>query len=75
MPEVQTDELDHPHEVKMVYEGDRKSPESLVCIYSYNGREYRLKYAFVSSLAQLYSLPYEVRENILFWAKMLNNPD
>jgi len=61
--------------VDMRYEGDRKQHDKLECIFSYNGKEYRLMYHQMAVFANLYSLPEEVREYILFWAKMLNNPD
>jgi hypothetical protein len=62
-------------EVKMRYEGDRSQHDKLECVFTYRGKEYRLMYFWITSLAALYDLPEPVREEILFWAKMLNNPD
>lgn len=62
-------------EVKMRYEGDKSQHDKLECVFTYRGKEYRLMYFWISSLSELYALPAPIREEILFWAKMLNNPD
>lgn len=69
MKEINTDK------VEMRYEGDRKQHDKLECVFTYNGREYRLMYYQMSMFAGLFNMPEEVREYILRWAKMLNNPD
>jgi hypothetical protein len=59
----------------MQYKGDRKVPKDLECIFTFKGKDYTIKYETVQQLARLYRLPYQVREQIINWAKMLNNPD
>lgn len=62
---------------QMTYEGDRGDFETLMCIYTNlkTGQAYRVQYKLVHALATLYSVPEELRRDILFWAKMINNPD
>jgi hypothetical protein len=60
---------------EMRYEGDKSKPETLECVYTYRGKEYRLSYSWIKSLAVLYGMPDRLRDDILFWAKMLHNPD
>lgn len=60
--------------VDMRYE-DRESEKGATCVFTSHGKEYRLRYEFILTLAQLYDVPDDVREYILFWAKMLNDPD
>lgn len=60
--------------VTMRYEGDQKAG-TLECVFTYRGKEYRVPYFMISALRDLYALPDPVREQILFWAKMLHNPD
>lgn len=66
---------DQHNTVEMRYEGDKSQHDKLECVYTYRGKEYRVPYYFISSLRDLYALPDAVREEILFWAKMLHNPD
>jgi hypothetical protein len=61
--------------VAMRYEGDKNQHDKLECVFTYRGKEYRLMYYQMSIFAGLFDLPEEVREHILFWAKMLNDPD
>lgn len=61
--------------VEMRYEGDRSQHDKLECVFTYKGKEYRLMYYQMAVFAGLYNMPEEVREYILFWAKMLNSPD
>lgn len=65
----------NPDKVTMRYEGDRSQHDKLECVFTYRGKDYRLPYYQMSIFAGLYSLPEAVREEILFWAKMLNDPD
>lgn len=53
----------------------RDTPEETECVYTYHGKEYVFKYAYILTLAKLFDVPDRVREDILFWAKMLNDPD
>lgn len=61
--------------VEFRYEGEQDQPDKLECVYTYRGKEYRLPYLFIVSLARLYGIPDAVRGEILFWAKMIHNPD
>lgn len=61
--------------VTMRYEGDRKQHDKLECIFEYRGKEYRMMYYQIAMFAGLFNMPEEVREYVLSWAKMLNNPD
>lgn len=62
--------------IEMKYEGDRKDPENLVCVWSVDGKEnFRMKYRDMRIIAAIYSANYQVTEQILQWAKMLHNPD
>jgi hypothetical protein len=62
-------------EVDFRYEGDKNKRDALMCVFTYKGRDYRLMYFKMSYFAELYDMPEPVRERILGWAKMLNNPD
>lgn len=59
----------------MHYEGDPKDTTKLECVFVYHDQEYRYSYSFILSLAALWRLPLAVRDDIMFWAQMINNPD
>jgi len=61
--------------VHMHYEGDRSNLAQLTCVFKFKEKEYRVMYYKMSYFAELFDVPDAVREHILTWAKMLNNPD
>jgi hypothetical protein len=63
------------HKVTMHYEGDRTNLATLMCVFTYQEREYRVMYFKMHYYAELFELPKDVREYILHWADMLNSPD
>lgn len=67
--------MNEQDKVEMRYKGERSQHDKLECVFTYKGKEYRLMYYQMATFAHLYDLPEAVREYILFWAKMLNNPD
>jgi len=62
-------------EVTMRYEGRYEDYQELVCVLTWRGTEYRFAYKNMTYIAQLYDVPEAVREYILFWAELMNNPD
>jgi len=61
--------------IEMRYEGGKRKYDQLYCVFTYKGEEYRLAHHKMQYFAELFSLPEAVREEILRWAKMINNPD
>jgi len=61
--------------VTMDYEGDRNKLGGLVCCFTYRGKQYRIMYYKMYYYAELFAFPKAVRENILQWASMINDPD
>jgi hypothetical protein len=67
--------MKYADKVTMRYEGDKNSPETLICVFEWRGKEWELPYSSISTIAELYSVPEAVREHILLWADMRANPD
>ena len=59
----------------MKYE-DKGEKEGYWCVLYREGKEiFRFPYENMRHYADLYRMPSDAREYVLFWAKMLENPD
>jgi len=46
------------------------------CVYKYDGKLYRIHESTIHEMSRiLHEFPKELREDILFWCKMVDNPD
>lgn len=62
-------------DVYMYYEDKSVPDDELMCALVWKDNVYRFKYKHMGHIAKLYDVPEPVREYLLQWAQMLNNPD
>jgi hypothetical protein len=61
---------------EMNYEGGSRLDPQFCVWKDANGKEvFRIEYKKISDMRAIFGAPAEVREEILFWANMLHNPD
>jgi hypothetical protein len=62
----------------MVYEdgnGSKTNPQFCVWKDAKGQEVFRIEYQIISNMREIFGAPYEIREEIIFWAQMLYNPD
>lgn len=54
---------------------NKKGINPKYAIYTLGGKEYRVLMRDIYAIAKIYGLPYQIQEEVRFWAKMIHNPD